>query len=276
MFYIFFALLIAGTIVLLVVQPEQSVWHYLLYVVSAVCLAYFVYTIVHFAPKMKASIIRSLRKHKLTSTMLDDFGYRTMILSIFSFALNIAYVIFMGVLGILSHSAWYISITAYYLVLTLIKGNVFHSKKIHNTDVKRARAYRFCGIMFIFLTLALSGIIVLIYKSNMYFEYAGWTIYAVAAYTFYTLILSIVNIFRARKTADLYVQSIRNVNLASALVSIVVLQVAMFQAFAPQHNTSIANGLTAGAVSLVILTLGIFMIVKANKLLNQMEKTNEK
>ena len=38
------------------------------------------------------------------------------------------------------------------------------------------------------------GIIVLIYTSNMYFEYAGLMIYAVAAYTFYRLILAIYNI----------------------------------------------------------------------------------
>ena len=39
----------------------------------------------------------------------------------------------------------------------------------------------------------------------------------------------------------------------------------MFQAFSPENNTSFANGLVGGFVSAIILTLGIFMIVKANK-----------
>jgi Na+/H+ antiporter NhaD/arsenite permease-like protein len=44
-----------------------------------------------------------------------------------------------------------------------------------------------------------------------------------------------------------------------------MLQVAMFQAFSPTSNMGIANALTGAGVSIIILVLGIFMIVKANK-----------
>lgn len=265
LFYIFFALLVAGTITLVVLVNKQTVFHYILYAFAAFCLAYFVYTIVIYAPRMKAGSIRLLQKYKFTNTLLKDYGYRTLIFSIFSFLLNITYVVFLGVLGIMSKSAWYISITVYYLILALMKGNVFHSKKKHNTELKKAKAYRYCGIMFIISTLALSGIIVLIYTSNMYFEYAGLLIYAAAAFVFYKLGLAIYNIFKARKQDNLYIQSIRNINMVSATVSLLVLQVAMFQAFSPENNTSVANGLTGALVSAIILGLGIFMIVKANK-----------
>ena len=52
---------------------------------------------------------------------------------------------------------------------------------------------------------------------------------------------------------NLYIQSIRNINLVSATVSVLVLQVAMFQAFSPENNTSVANGLTGALVSAIIL-----------------------
>lgn len=309
-FYILFALTLAGTIVLVCINQNQSVWHYVLYCLSAIGLAYCIYTIVYLAPKVQEKIIKFLQRHKFTNKLLSNYGYRTIIFSTFSFTLNVAYVVFMGVLAIMTRSAWYISITAYYIVLILMKGNVLyfkyaerkHNKKHSSALMKRqntlesgseidvagvtnleefdsekrqAKTFRYCGAMFIFLTLALSGIIVLIYTSNMYFEYAGLLIYAVATFTFYRLTLSIINLFKARKQDDLYVQSIRNINLASALVSIVVLQVALFQAFSPESNTSIANGLTGGVVSLVILVLGIYMIVKANQLLKN-KKTKEK
>lgn len=298
LFYILFALTLAGTIVLVVLKQDQTVWHFILYVISAIGLTYFIYTIVYLAPKIKQKIIENLKKHKFTNSMLSNYGYRTIIFSIFSMILNVAYVTFVGVLAIMTKSAWYISITAYYLVLILMKSLVIYSKyterknkKIENISThneiivsnngfdstkQAAKTYRFCGIMFLFLTIALSGIIVLIYTSNMYFEYAGLLIYAVAAFTFYKLGFSIYNILKARKQDDLYVQSIRNVNLASALVSIIVLQVALFQAFSPSLNTSVANGLTAGAISLVILALGIFMIVKSNLIIKQKEKENGK
>ena len=194
--------------------------------------------------------------------------------SVLSLIVNMGFVIFMGVMAFMTGSAWYISITLYYLMLILMKGNVFYSKRKQDADYKKAKTYRFCGILFIFLTLAMSGMIVLIYTSNMYFEFAGIMIYAVAAFTFYKLIWAIYNIFKAKKQDDLYVQCVRNINLSSALVSIIVLQVAMFQAFAPEYNTSFANGLTGGAVSIIILALGILMIVKGNKVLKQ-EKKNE-
>lgn len=275
-FYVLFAIILAGTLTLVIAIPEQTVYHFVLYPFAAIFFAYFVYSIVIIAPKIKAKIIKMLKKFKFANAMLESFGYRTVVFSIFSFAFNIVYVVFMGVLGILNGSAWYISITIYYLVLSFMKGNVFYSMKKQRHDEKRkAKIYRDNGVMFVFMTVALSGIILLIYTSNMYFEYAGLLIYAIAVYTFYKLTLSIINIFKAKKEDDLYIQNIRNINLANALVSIVVLQVAMFQAFSPENNTSFANALTGAVVSAIILIIGIIMIVRANNILKQ-EKNNEK
>lgn len=269
LFYITFVIIISATLTLVVVVPKQTLLHYTLYILSAISLTYFIYTIVILAPRLKQNIIEFLRKFKFTSTLLDNYGYRTMMFGVVGFVLNVTYVAFIGVLAIMTKSAWYISISVYYLILILMKGNIFYSKKKYDTEIKKARAYRFCGIMFILLMIAFSGVIVLIYTSNMYFEFAGLMIYAVAAFTFYKLTLAIINIFKARYQDDLYIQSIRNVNLVSAMISIIVLQVAMFQAFSPKHNTSFANGLTGGVVSVLILLLGIFMIIKANKKLQQ-------
>ena len=130
--------------------------------------------------------------------------------------------------------------------------------------------------MFILLTLAFSGVIVLIYKANHYFEYAGLLIYAVAAYTFYNLAISIINIFKARKIDDLYIQNIRNINLANSLISILMLQVALFQAFSPSSNLGFANAITGAGVSGVILVLGILMILKANKKISKIYKNSQK
>ena len=126
-----------------------------------------------------------------------------------------------------------------------------------------------------FLTVAFSGIVLLIYTSNMYFEYAGLMIYVVATYTFYNAVMSIINFVKVRDHNNLYVRSIRNINLASSLVSIVVLQVAMFQAFAPESNRSIANALTGGAMSLAILVVGAIMIATANKKIKLLENKND-
>ncbi|MBQ9795380.1 MAG: hypothetical protein IJW36_00260 [Clostridia bacterium] len=212
-----------------------------------------------------------MQKHKFTNKLLEDYGYRTIAFSVISFILNVAYISFVLVMAIMSKTAWYFTITVYYIVLAFMKGNVFYSKKKYGTEIKEARAFRFSGIMFVVMTIVFSGVIVLIYKANHYFEYAGLLIYAVAAFTFYKLTLGIINIFKARKHDDLYIQNIRNINLANALISIIILQVAMFQAFSPSSNLGIANALTGAGVSAIILILGIFMIIKANKRLKELK-----
>ena len=275
-FYIFFVLVTAGTIILVVLVPVQSIGHFILYGLAAVMLTYFVYTMVIFVPKIRAGIIHFLQRHNFTNKLLKDFGYRTIAFSVFSFILNVVYISFVAVMAYLSKTAWYFTITVYYIILAFMKGNVFYSKRKYGTEVKEARALRFSGIMFILMTIAFSGVIVLIYKANHYFEYAGLMIYAVAAFTFYKLTLAIFNIFKARKHDDLYVQNIRNINLANALISIIMLQVAMFQAFSPSSNLGFANALTGGGVSAIILVLGIFMIIKANKKLKQISEKQDK
>lgn len=277
LFYVFFTLLTAGTLVLVILVQKQTILHYILYVLASLTLAYFVYTMVIFAPKIKNNTINFLQNHKFTNKLLEDYGYRTIVFAVFSFILNIAFISLILVMAIMSKTAWYFTITVYYIVLAFMKGNVFYSKRKHDTEIKQARALRFSGIMFVVMTIVFSGVMVLIYKANHYFEYAGILIYAVAAFTFYKLTLAIFNIFKARKQNDLYIENIRNINLASALISIIILQVAMFQAFAPEQNLGYANALTGAGVSVVILILGVLMINKANKRLKDLNKnTNNK
>lgn len=275
LFYVAFVAVIASTLTLVCLGYSNNIFSYVLYGLSAILLTYFVYTIVYFAPRIKNSIIYFLQSHKFTSALLDDYGFRTLVFSIFTFIINVAYIAFMIVFTVLSRSAWYFSLTIYYAILAIMKGNIFHSKRKYNTPVKQARAFRYCGILFIVMTIVFSGIIVLIYKSNRYFEYAGLMIFVVAAFTFYKLTFAIINIFKARKQDNLYIQSIRNINLASSLISIIVLQVAMFQAFSPESNGSFANALTGAVISLIILALGIYMIVKANKTIKELNSANE-
>lgn len=265
LFYVFFTFVVTGTLVLVILVQKQTIFHYILYVISAISLTYFVYTMVIFAPKVKQGIINLLQKYKFTNTLLQDYGYRTIVFSVCSFIINAAFISLMAVMTFMSKSAWYFTIMAYYIVLVIMKGNVFYSKRKHNNEIKEARAYRFTGIMFILMTIVFSGVIALIYKANYYFEYAGLLIYAVAAFTFYKLSFAIYNVFKVRRFDNLYLQNIRNINLASALISIIVLQVAMFQAFSPNSNSGFANAITGFGVSAIILTLGILMIIKSNK-----------
>lgn len=276
LFYIVFVITVTLTIVVLVIAPNNF-FNYFLYLGSAICLAYFVYTIFYFTPKIKAKIINILCGHSFTKAMLDNYDYRTIIFSVFSCFVNLCFVVFQGVLAVVTKSWWYITITIYYILLSFAKGLVLLSQKKYKENTLNAlKTYRFVGIILTFLMLAFSGVIVLIYKSDRYFEYAGMLIYVVSAFTFYKVTLAVYNIIKAKKQNNIFTQCFRNINLSASLISLLVLQIAMFKAFSPESNTGFANALTGAGVAIIIISIGIYMIVSSTKKLkNQKEKNNE-
>ncbi len=283
-FSIIFSLLaiaiITSTIILCIVCPD-SIFSYIMYGLSAFTLTYLVYLIVYYAPKIKNSIANSMRKHKFTNELLESYGYRSVIFAIISFIINIAYAISQAVLAILAGSIWYGALATYYIAISLIRGGVVavsRKRKQFGEDFtleKQIKSYRNCGIYIVLLNFALVGGIVQMVITNQGFEYAGIMIYVMSAYTFYKLILAIYNLFKAKKHNDYTIQSIKNINFADALVSILALQTAMLQAFSSNYNTRIPNSITGGAVSLLIIAMGIYMIVTSNKKLKNLQKEKE-
>ena len=65
---------------------------------------------------------------------------------------------------------------------------------------------------------------------------------------------------KARENHDHTIQSIRNLNLASALVSLLALQTALLQAFGQGVDPTLANALSGAGVAMLIVALGIVMI----------------
>ena len=265
-FYALFALTVAGTVLLLIFAPEKNALHYILYALSAVGLGYFVYTvIVLVVPKIKACAIQLLQRNSFTDNILKSYGFRTLAFAAAGFIVNIAYAVLQAVVGIVARSVWNITIAVFYFVLIALKGIVFFcDRKYKENTAKQIKTYRACGYMFDLLIAALAGIVILINKADMSYEYAGLMIYFVAVYTFCKIISSIVQFFKARKQDSLIVQAIRNINLVSAIYSVFVLQVSMIQAFG-DGNDPLSNSIAGGVVALLILLISIYMIVRSYK-----------
>ena len=262
-FYVLFTFTVAGTVLLLIFAPEKNALHYILYALSAIGLGYFVYTIVFIVPKIKARAIRLLQRHSFTDNILKNYSFRTLAFAAAGFIANIAYAVLLTAVGIVARSVWNITVAVFYFVLIALKSVVFFcERKYKENTAKQIKTYRACGYMFNLLTVAPAGIVILINKADMSYEYAGLMIYFVAVYTFCKIISSIVQFFKARKQDSLIVQAIRNINLVSAIYSVFVLQVSMIQAFG-DGNDPLSNSIAGGAVALSILLVSIYMIVKS-------------
>ena len=256
---------------------------YVLFAVAGISLAYSVYLIIPLFPKMKSGIITWMEKYQFTHLLLRNFGFRTVIFAIGSFLMSLLFSLFNAYMGIINSSIWYGALATFYIALAFLRGGVllYHKNKIgkktQNDEYVKAKVYRNSGIITLILNIALSSAIAQMIFSNAHFTYIGWTIFAYAAYAFYKITMSIISFIRAHKQEDLTVRAIRNINLVDSLVSILALQTALLTMFSEgEINISLFNTFTGIAVSMLSVSIGIYMIVSANKKINQLQKENDK
>lgn len=265
---------------LVILEQSESILAYASYTLAALSLAYSVFVIIIFAPKMKERIIVSLKKNKFTADILENFGYRKLVFAIWSFIFNVLYALFQAVIAILSRSVWYGALAVYYIVLTVIRGQVVYKsakqRKLGEQEslTMQYKTYRNCGFYLVALNFALTAAVVQMVVKDMSFAYAGLMIYAMAAYAFLKLTQVIISVVKADKAKDYTVKSINSISFADSLVSILALQTALLQTFGGGVGSQLANSLTGGAVCIMIIALGIFMAIRGNKLLREKETDN--
>ena len=121
------------------------------------------------------------------------------------------------------------------------------------------------------LTLAL--IVFFMIYWNRSFEHHEITAIAMAAYTFASLSVAIVGIFKYRRYNSPVFSASKIISLASALVSMLTLESTMLTAFGKETASPLFQklmlGITGGAVSTAITSLSVYMIIKSTRLLRK-------
>ena len=283
--YIVCALSIAGAMCSLFIKIDSRLWEifsYCIYAAAALSLAYTVYTIVLFAPTAKKRVIEWLQKGKFTQELMQNYGFRTVVFAIGSFTMSVLFGMYNGALGILGGSIWFGALATYYILLAFLRGGILlHHGKKRRTELsekderlKQIKTYRTSGIFLLILNVALSSAMAQMIFNDEGFSYPGWTIYAFAAYAFYKITMAIYNFVKAQKHDDLSIRAIRNINLMDAAVSILALQTALLHTFTEEGvDVSIYNTATSIAVTVLGISLVVYMLVKASK--EKKEFTNE-
>ena len=269
LFYFVFLMLVIANIYTLVVQTFNPIASYILYGLTFACLVYFVYSLIYVWPKIKTWLNKVMKKFKFTALMVENYSFKTAVFACVGIVFNFGFLIFMGVLAIRTKSIWYGTLTMYYLLLTIMSSVIVTSKAI---DAKLKRkpkkaeltAYRWSGIMLLVLTLAFAAMVALTFRALNKIPFAGVMIYVTAVYTAIKLTLGIVSSLRARFEGDFYAKAVKNINLASAFVSIYSLQVLLLATFASNTlNQTLWNVVTGIVMVILVAALGIYMIINS-------------
>lgn len=206
---------------------------------------------------------------------LRDAKLRTEISLYLGFVVNLLYIVVKMSSGIYYRSAWLISLAVYYVLLAVMRFLLLYRRKwpkgLARQRVELLR-YRFCGIVLLLMNLALAGIVAFMVHQNRGYEYPGMLIYAMAAYSFYAVIMATVSVIKFRKYGSPVLSAAKAISLVAAMVSILSLETAMLAQFGRDDNIlfrKTMTGATGGGVCVIVLGMALFMIVKATRRLKQ-------
>ncbi len=210
-----------------------------------------------------------------------DVRFRVNLSLFLSLCWNGAYAVFQLWLGVYHTSVWYYSAAAYYFLLAAMRFFLVRFSRKHEPGEKmreELRRYRACGWVFLLLNLALAVMIGFNVWGARVVSHHRITAIAMAAYTFTSFTVAIVNLFRYRKYNSPIFMASKSISFATASVSMLTLSSTMLTVFGESGDIlfrRIMLGTMGGGVSLLFIGMSVHMIVIGTKKLRN-EKLNAK
>lgn len=245
---------------------------YLAYVISAYGLIVAVTGVFRMARLVRLGI----KSHPLGGRLLADVGFRTEISLYVGFAVNLLYIVLKMASGVYYRSLWFVSLAVYYALLAVMRFSLLYGRRKADR-IMELRRYRLCGAVLLLMNLALGGIVAFMVRHDRGYEYPGTLIYAMAAYSFYAVIIAVINVVKFRRHGSPILSAAKAINLVAAMVSILSLETAMLAQFGSDDDMlfrKTMTGATGGGVCVIVLVMALFMIVKASKQLKQINIQN--
>jgi len=185
---------------------------------------------------------------------------------------NTAYAALQLGMGIYHSTFWFISLSGYYLSLAVMRFFLVRHTRKHEAGENmqnEIRKYRACGIVFLLMNLALSLMIFFMVYWNRTFNHHEITTIAMAAYTFTSLTMAIINVVKYRKYNSPVYSASKAISLASGCVSMLTLESTMLTTFGKDTMTLVERrimlGASGGVISAFIIAMAVYMIVKGTK-----------
>ena len=245
---------------------KNSMPAYMIYCMSAYCLTIWVLPLPRLFRKAKANMI-----HRLTGTVfggkyIGDLAFRGSVNIYQGMMINFLYVVFRIFVGIRYSSVWFLTIAIYYLLLGIMRLSLILSYR--NRSVKsELRCYRRTAWLLFLLNIPMGGMIVLMVLTDSGYSYPGYVIYLSALYTFYTIILAIVNLVKFRKLGSPILSAAKVLNFVAALMSLLGLQTAMISQFSTEGEDfrRRMNAITGGGVWFSVILIAVYMLLHSRK-----------
>lgn len=256
----------------------ETVIAYVSYVLSAYTLTVWCIKV----PELIRFFKTFKEENKYARRWLDDVHLRVNVSLYGSLALNVVYAVFQLWLGFYHSSFWFYSLAGYYISLAAMRSFLVRYTSRHKqgenpkTEIIK---YRTCAIVFLVMNLALALMIFFMVYWNRTFNHHQITAIAMAAYTFTSFTIAIVNIIKYKKYNSPVYSASKAINLAAACVSMLTLESTMLTAFQDETTDAFTRkvllGVSGGVISAFIIAMAIYMIVNSCRKMNALNNFKE-
>lgn len=269
---LFVATLIVGGLAIILSGAEQvSIILMIAVDAAAFCLLSLsiYYIIRYFVRDVKDIKKMVVIRYRVVNYLSENYKDRSFIFAVPGFAVNCLFTLFNAFIGVRAFSAWYISLAVYYAMLGIMRFKFLNQElmlrrgdKERSSTLREWKVFLHMGILLILMSIALSGMVILMVRGGYGKSYPEYIIYVVALYTFIKLITSIINMVKAGKYKLPQLMGLRNIGYADALVSMLSLQTAMFAAFdnGDMAFRELMNSITGACVCVMVIGIGVSMV----------------
>lgn len=265
-------LMVVSTALLVTVFVKHLETHplaYGIYVVAFYTLSVLCIALGTAVPKRYKRIKTWFCQSKYGNRYSTDAVFRNQLSLYATLAVNVLYVGVNVGLFLLHKSMWFAILASYYGILAWMRFLLLRYKAKNEIGSNRRGELRrtiLCAVILLFVNVTLSGAVLMILYEGKGFYYHGVLIYVVALYTFYITVYAIVNVIKYRKYNSPVMLTAKIIALSAALVSMLSLETAMLSQFGiemPEEQKRILIASTGGGVSVAVITMSGFMIVKS-------------
>ena len=269
----------ASLIYIFLYGMEKSIISYVIYVLAFYTLSVICVFCVIVFPKQYREIKQKVYDNPIGNRYMTDMVFRNNISLYLSLVANLVYVGVNIISFIFNRSMWFIILAGYYVILAIMRFLLARYIRKEGTLKNRFGELKrtvLCSVILLLVNFILSGAVLMILYQNKGFEYKGILIYVMAAYTFYITTNAIINLIKYRKYNSPVMTTTKVIALSAALVSMLALETAMFENFGQDmspNNKWLMIALTGAGVSIIVITMSVYMIVKSYK---EIKKIKEK
>ena len=198
----------------------------------------------------------------------SDYDFKTLTASSGSLALTVVFALYNGFLGAYHSSLWYGTISAYYLILSVLRGYIILSeRRIARRDCReqaRKRAYLVSSVLLLLLNASLAVPVSLLVMRQKPLNMTLIPAIAMAVNTTYKIVMASVNLKRRKRSDNSLVRLLRTIGFVDALMSILTLQNTLIMVNMKEESAEMLtlSAITSAAIMLTVLALSVAALRK--------------